>query len=735
MPRPVAKTSTYLPGLDGLRTIAVAAVVLYHLAVPGIPGGLLGVGVFFTLSGYLITSILLKGWDRHGRVKLGDFWLHRVRRLYPAVVLVLATVMLTTLFAEPAKLATRGWESLSALFYYNNWYEILQGNSYFDRFSGPDPLGHMWSLAVEEQFYLFWPLIFAGFMTLIGKRRGGRIAGAVFCLLLAGLSAWWMSYLVQPGLDHTRVYEGTDTRAAGLLIGAALAFMWKPGRSLGRGSRILVEILGVVGLVGIAYLVLTTSDNDMFLYHGGLVALAVCTVLVLLGLAVPTTWISRVVGVAPMRWLGERSYGIYLWHMPIIAFMPQSWLKDYPFLAAPIAIAVTVVLASLSWSYVEDPIRRRGVVGLFTRANEDDDPLASLDGRKRMMGGTGSAAAVNLQSLAADARSRYGTVATSRGAGTVLVGVVSVMAVAVTLTAVPRNYFESEQTPVVDMQAIGGAGGAGGTGDEEKEAAKKAIEKQKASGDSDTSPKLACSIVIHIGDSTSIGLISENTVPEPADRLQPQYLRVGADEVHFDIKGARAAIEHFQSDPNSTEVVQEMAAQNYQDACWMIALGTNDAANMEAGGVRPAKNRIKMILDAIPDNQRILWPTLKTLNPTDQYYNNAAMQQYNKELEGLCTEYPNLKVFEWDKEVQDDWFLPDGIHPNHVGAVERSKRFADALARAYPDSGPDKSTKTSVTKRKGKCVIASGDPIGPSDVSSESSSSASSASASSSATN
>src|SRR3712207_86026 len=232
MPKPVGQSQRYMPGLDGLRAIAVIAVVAYHLDPAWAPGGLLGVGVFFTLSGYLITDLLLGQRAVTGSLQLGQFWLRRARRLLPALFLMIAVVVAWVTLLDPSRLPALRGDVLAATFYVSNWWNIIREASYFARFGPPPPLDHLWSLAVEEQFYLIWPW-FLWLGLRLTRGRPGLFVTILTGLTLAGaaLSTAAMWILYQPGVDPTRVYEGTDTRAAGLLIGAALAVVW-PSRRL-----------------------------------------------------------------------------------------------------------------------------------------------------------------------------------------------------------------------------------------------------------------------------------------------------------------------------------------------------------------------------------------------------------------------------------------------------------------------------------------------------------------------
>jgi peptidoglycan/LPS O-acetylase OafA/YrhL len=353
MPKPVANAPhiQYRPGLDGLRALAVVAVFLYHARIDWLPGGFLGVDLFFVLSGYLITSLLLVEWEARNRIDLFRFWMRRARRLLPAlVVVVLASLILASIFARQDLAHTRS-DVAGSLLYYMNWHLIAANHSYFNVMGNPSLLGHVWSLAVEEQFYIVWPLILVPCLVLVGRKR-------LPMLVIAGIaaSATLMWVLYTPGSDPSRVYYGTDTRAFLLLMGILLALVWPYIERL-RDAVPLLELFGVAALVGTVLLFRNMQDFNPTFYRGGDLAASFCFVVLIAAVAHPRTGIGRALGVAPLRWVGERSYGIYLWHLPIILLVAGANVRSSPGVVVAEA-AVVIAAAALSFRYVEEPIRR-----------------------------------------------------------------------------------------------------------------------------------------------------------------------------------------------------------------------------------------------------------------------------------------------------------------------------------------------------------------------------------------
>ena len=364
----------YAPGLDGLRAVAVTAVLLFHADIGWFQGGFLGVDVFFVLSGFLITSLLLKELRLSDRVDFGRFYVHRARRLLPALVVVLlGSAVLALTLAPDAAERLRG-DIVASMFYVTNWWYVVHDLSYFEAIGRPPLLQHLWTLAIEEQFYLVWPVIaFALY------RWGGRLRVASVALVAALVSTGWMAYLSvsgdAPGAnDVSRLYFGTDSHAMGLLLGAAFAAVWRmdqlPPRVGATATRTLTAV-GVAGLVGIGYFVHEVGPDTVWLYRGGFLVLSAAVVLVIAAAVHPALGFGRVLGWGPMRYLGTRSYGLYLYHWPIFLVLRPG--VDLPWTGGSVLVlrlAATLAVAELSYRLVEMPIRNGALRRLWTTWRE-----------------------------------------------------------------------------------------------------------------------------------------------------------------------------------------------------------------------------------------------------------------------------------------------------------------------------------------------------------------------------
>jgi peptidoglycan/LPS O-acetylase OafA/YrhL len=649
MPRPVDRPEAYLPGLDGLRALSVIAVVGYHLGVTGLGGGFLGVGMFFTLSGFLITSILCRSWNETGRIDLRRFWLRRARRLLPAVLLLLGVILAVTAVAQPENWAARWREAVAAVLYVSNWFTVYNEVSYFDRVGGLRPLDHLWSLAIEEQFYVIWPMFFAGAMRILK----GRVRWlAVITIGLAAASFFQLNRLAVAGIDNTRAYEGTDSRAGGILVGAAVAMLWSPQsltKYLRRRTQVGVDSAAALAIAVIGWLMVSTNQIHRSLYHWRLLALSVATVALVVAVVHPASRLKEAFAVAPLRWVGERSYGIYLWHLPLVALMPESFLTEWVLLRNIIIVALTLLLAELSWTLMEQPIRVHGFLKAlrFRRLNGGGPPIAAGD-----VGPT-------LAPFAAWSM-------------TAVIGVcvLTTMALFEKVDLQPTTL--PDERTAADISEIAIAPPPPSPTPSSIVAPTSVV----------TAPTTtSCTSVAHIGDSTSIGLMSKSFLPDATLRIDARYQAVGALTVRTDIVGGRSIVEGFKRQPNAEKSALGIVKAGYT-GCWVFALGTNEAANFSSGSAVGAERRIDIMM-AVANGQPVMWPTVKTMRLKTSYA-GSHMDQFNEALIAACARYPNLRVYDWAAEVEDAWFQKDGIHFTSAGYAERGRRFASALAQAFP---------------------------------------------------
>lgn len=930
MPEPIGRAQRYMPGLDGARALAVAAVIGYHLGVSWLPGGLLGVGVFFTLSGYLITDLLLFAWESTGSLKLKSFWARRARRLLPALFVMLAVVTTWAAVAQPSRLGQLRGEVLAAALYVSNWWSALAHVSYFARFGPPSPLGHLWSLAIEEQFYLLWPwllwlgLIWAthhraaraskelrkkqrdldlvaeqpveeevGLMPLelafadagageaglkllgpaprarsrafpgvaarrplgvgerplgvgepregttepdappgpghrdasglagegfagadllaLGNLLSGRVARgtelpprqpmaqrlrrpasrwqlwplAIVTLVLAMASAVEMAVMYHPTFDPSRIYDGTDTRAFALLIGAALAMVW-PSKGLqshvSPGARRALDALGVVGLVVSGLLICLVGEYSAFLYQGGMVILSLAAAAVVASAAHPASRFGRALGVRPLRWLGVRSYGIYLWHYPIIVLTTPANAQGFDFWRAVLQVAATVALAELSWRFVESPVRKGALGRLWSELRLSPRRWAAwaASQRQRWVAVAGAPAAVLLAVLAL-AGALPGVAASSSSPGGIAVGPGApgdhttghhgkggtpapkgngnstrnsskkgnASSRASGAGKAPPKGAGAKDAGAKDAGASAGhrlgAGASGGqrttstsstrpttgrararakpssgtstgkatgkpagqsTGEPTGESTGKSTGakghpttgagvKPGSAGASPLQLRTSCKQVVDIGDSTSASLVSSDYLPDPAQRLGAQYARVGIKQSIMRIVGGTSIVETLPGTQNAYQMAQALIRDGYH-GCWVLALGTNDAADVFVGSNEGMPERVKEMMSLI-GNQPVMWVNAVTLVSSGPYA-ETNMRHWDDTLSAACPRYPNMAVFNWAGVAQRSWFISDGIHYSSEGSAKRSAAIADALATAFPAGKP-------AGQRAGGCTV------------------------------
>ena len=362
----MGKKRRYITGLDGIRAIAVIMVLAYHLKLALFKSGFLGVTVFFVLSGYLITGILISEVEEEGTIDLKNFWLRRIRRLVPAVMSMAVVIIFVSAVVNKI-IFTKGCKDfLASVLGFNNWWQIFNKVSYFEAAGVPSPFTHCWSLAIETQFYLIYPLFLLGIYKLAKSRGEGRAKrGLLFAgvtLLLALISVILMIALFNPQQDASRVYYGTDTRAFSLLFGALLAILWEYRMVPRRLSASVNMVLGSVSFAVLLVMTIAINGSSNFWYRGGQFFGTILTVLMVYAVSGRKTWLSRFLSNPVLKWIGDRSYSIYLWHYPIILLISKgikaSWWITL------IEIVLSVVLAELSYRFIETPIRH-GIIGEY----------------------------------------------------------------------------------------------------------------------------------------------------------------------------------------------------------------------------------------------------------------------------------------------------------------------------------------------------------------------------------
>lgn len=356
----------YITSLDGLRALAVLIVIAYHFSFSWAMGGFLGVDIFFVISGYLITDKVLSIQKNNQQFKFKEFYISRIRRLFPAaLVMIISTFILVILFKRDLLSNIIG-DGISSIFYVSNWWFIFHKLSYFDSFGSLSPFKNLWSLSIEVQFYIIWPIILIIGYKLFKKRD--KLARKV--LGLAVLSAMLMGILYKPGTDPSRIYYGTDTRAFELLIGSFLAIICPMKIFIDRKTFLkkkiskqknTINITATISLIIFILCVVFVREYNIFLYRGGLFLISLNAAILIGCVCNPISYLYNIFSWKLLRWIGERSYGLYLWHYPIIVLStPVYEIGNPSYLRVGLQLIITFIVADFSYNYIEMPIRKYG---------------------------------------------------------------------------------------------------------------------------------------------------------------------------------------------------------------------------------------------------------------------------------------------------------------------------------------------------------------------------------------
>lgn len=634
--------SRYIPALDGLRAVAVLAVVLYHMVPAVLPSGLLGVTLFFVLSGYLITGLLIREWRDTGTIDLPRFWVHRIRRLFPAIVFCLLTVVVLTGLLAPDLLTKLRRDLVAALFWFTNWWYILLDQSYFEAAGAPSPVTHFWSLAIEEQFYLVWPPILL--LLFRGKVRKRAIQHCV--LGLAALSVVLMMVLYDPAADPTRVYYGTDTRAFSLLIGVWLAFVFPEKRLRGLGrkgltkqAQRLVGYAGLAALAGIIVCMVLVGTYSPFLYYGGLLLVSVLTAVIIMALVNPKNLLSRWLSVWPMVWLGKISYGIYIWHYPLLLLMNDynSTTDTFPLLYL-VQMVVIVAVASVSYVLVEQPIRR-GCLGRMWHSVRDG-------------------------------LTTWGAVL--RGHAVQLVLAVALLGGAVYfLVTVPDTATQQHQAEETEIEAIVPEGAIGGDdGDDGAEDEGEGGEDQQPVEPEKIEVRMTRDeMLAQLGSNAALAALSDETLQQLVDTpgataeekaRNTQFIMVG-DSVSAAFSeavygGFSEMFPHAILDADYNRRIAEgiKVFQDYLDQGWngpvvVFELATNGTNTID---------ELNEMLAAVPEGKMVFVANTRSGSAS------TLQDENNQHIYTLAANNPNVEVLDWyaNSIGHDDYFDGDGTH-------------------------------------------------------------------------
>lgn len=620
MPKPRHHERRYFAGLDGIRAVAVTALVASGLGVSALDGGEVGFSVFFALSGYLITDLLLTQ-IRDGRPDLVAFWCGRASRLLPPLAVMLVVTFAWVTLVGPKWMPGLQDAAISSLASVNNLLIINDSTSYLSQFQPPAAFDHLWALSIVGQFYLAWPLVLFICIRVapgVNPTTGGRRGLCVVILVLAVVSLA-ATALLYSEINPVRAYYGTSCRSAEILVGAALAAA-RPSNRMGGigGSRTsLVDALGFLGLGAIVAIALAKGAVSPPMFRAGFVVTAFATVPLIIAVTNPATVISKLLGAKAIVWLGVRSYGIFLWHLPVIAVTsPEDFAEPDP-LRVAVQLGATLVLAAVSWRYIEQPVRGGWIGRTWARVRDGAE------------------------------RPRRAVQAGLVAAGAVL-GVACV-----------------------------GFSGAATSSSEELPAAVETADIRPADGVT-YAPHTSCRGVVHIGDAGSAGLVSDELVER--DRIAAQYEVAGIGDRHIEVAPTRFISEHFSTEESAEDIVNSMRSDGY-GGCWVLALGTDDVASTEGDSSGALKARIDSLMSELED-EKVMWVNLKTQADAGQLA-DSKMDAWNVALRRACGRYRKMRVFDWAGTAQGSWFEPDGIQLTSRGNRARAVAIATALSDAF----------------------------------------------------
>ncbi|WP_436665137.1 acyltransferase family protein [Lactiplantibacillus plantarum] len=629
----------YITGFDGIRTLAVLGVIIYHLMPASLQGGYLGVPIFFVVSGYLITDILLQDILSRGHVRIWRFLGHRMRRLYPAfVTMLLGTTAYITLFQRSLLTNIRA-TVLTNLVYVYNWFEINHGQSYFDRFNGESPFTHLWSLSIEGQYYLFWPLVI-GILMVIFKKRS-RVFW--FMMIAAGISAITMAMLYDPA-NTNRVYYGTDTRMFAILLGSGLAFIW-PSRELSADianvNRVTLDILGGASLIAIIWMFFQMSGQSDFTYRGGMLLFTVLSTVLVATVAHPASHLNRVLTNPLFKYVGQRSYGIYLYQFPVMIFYETKVknIGDHLLLNSLIEVALILIVTELSYRFIENPMRHYD----YSRLLVDFKDFLR--------------------------KPKFNRVTTAIVALTTVLFVIT----AVGFVQQPSKAEANKKTELQKTIA------ANSKAADKKNAA--ALKRQKAAQAAAASSKKVATEKMQTKQAEA-KLNSKQKQVEKEYDLKPQVVLAMAntdltaigDSVLLDVSSdlqdvIPGTVVQGRVGRQVTEVpgiINSLKSQGQLAHNVLLNIGTNGTIT---------DDQAEQVVKLIGKDRQIFWVTAHV--PTQSWQN-----QVNAQIAKTAKEHANVHVIDWHGRAQNQsgWFADDNVHPNTTGNRQLTNLIANRIA-------------------------------------------------------
>ncbi|GAK31227.1 acyltransferase [Weissella oryzae SG25] len=613
------QSSRYITGFDGLRTLAVVGVIVYHLLPNFLPGGFLGVIIFFSLTGYLITDLLRQERIQNGKIAVKQFYQRRIRRLFPLLFFVVSTsTIYIAIFQRNLLVHLRG-AVLSSLLYVNNFWQILQGTSYFDRFGNESPFKHIWALSIEGQFYLLWPIVFIVLSYFFKGSKGNKtIFNILFALSI--ISAVVMAFLFHPGTDPSRVYYGSDTRAFAFLLGGALAFVW-PSSGLSKKipseNRNVLDLLGLGSLILMVVFYLFVSDASAFVYQGGMYLFSIFTVLLILVVAHPATITGRLLTTPFFKYIGSRSYGIYLWQFPIMVFFEAKVdVGRQPILYTLIEIGLILLASELSYRYIEQPLKNRTVKDWWLASK-----VAILE--------------PGLQK----ARLRQYTLFVLFTAMFVIIALPAAGDRSSKPSALQNKI--KENSDLLKKKAADQANSMSASSQADGDA----TDLTKRFGLSQSQVQAAANLPV-----TAIG---DSVVLASAPQLQSVFPKM-----QIDAQVGRQLYESY-------SVLDDLKHSNQLADTVLVSLGTNGTWT---------DSQFNDFMNSIGSNRQVYWVDIHA--PAQRWQN-----QVNTQLAAASKQYKNLHIISWNEASSNhpDWFYDDQVHPNSDGELYYTQIVAKAL--------------------------------------------------------